>query len=88
MAVKAMNFKMDEADIGEIRRVAAVYNMTMTDVIKEALHEYINRAKQDPFYKLTANVEEATAKESEEILNEIDALSDGDLTITTVKKFV
>ena len=87
MAVRAMNFKLEETDITDIRHVATVYNKTMTDVIREAIHEYIERIKRDPFYRLTANVEEASAEESTEILEEIEGLSDDDLTISSVKKF-
>ena len=43
--------------------------------------------KQTPFHKLTENVEKEYKKESEEILSEIDSLSDEDLEITTVKHF-
>lgn len=87
MAVKAMNFKIDESDIYDIRRVAAVYNKSMTDILKEAIHEYLERIKKDPFYRLTVNVEEASAEESREILDEIESLSDDDLAISSVKKF-
>ena len=59
MAVKALNFKMDEIDINEM--------------------------KQDTFYKLTANVQEADKKESAEILDEIESLSDDDLSISSVE---
>ena len=34
MAIKAMNFKMDEADICDMKAVAGVYNMSVTDLIK------------------------------------------------------
>ena len=87
MAVRAMNFKLEDADITDVRRVATVYNKTMTDVIREAIHEYLERIKKDPFYRLTANVEDASAEESAEILEEIEGLSDDDLTISSVKKF-
>ena len=59
MAVKALNFKMDELEYADVKQVAAVYHMTITDVIKEALREYMEKAKADPFYRLTANVQEA-----------------------------
>jgi hypothetical protein len=39
------------------------------------------------FYRLTAKVQEASGEESEEILAEIDAMSDDDLTIASVKHF-
>ena len=87
MAVRAMNFKLEESDITDVRRVAAVYNKTMTDVIKEAIHEYLERIKSDPFYRLTANVEDASTEESAELLGAIEGLSDDDLTISSVKKF-
>lgn len=86
MAVKAMNFKLDEIDINEMKQVASVYHMTVTDVVKEAVREYVVKMKQDPFYKLTANVQEADMKESAEILGEIESLSDDDLSISSVER--
>ena len=87
MAIRAMNFKLEDTDIADVRRVATVYNKTMTDVIREAIHEYLERAKKDPFFRLTANVEDASAEESAEILEEIEGLSDDDLSISSVRKF-
>jgi len=87
MATKAMNFKMDETDILEMKHVAGVFNMSVTDLIKNAVKEYISELKSDPFYRLTANVQDATEAESTEILNEIDKLSDDDLTIASTKRF-
>ena len=87
MAVKAMNFKMEEADILDMKQVASVFNITVTDLIKNSVKEYIEKLKKDPFYRLTVNVQEASAEESEEILAEIDSLSDDDLTIATTKHF-
>lgn len=85
MATKALNFKMDEAVIAEMKDVASVYHMTVTDIIKEAVSEYIDRLKSNPFYRLTANVREADAEESAEILDAIDGMSDDDLTIASVE---
>ena len=87
MAVKAVNFKMDEVEIADIRHVANVYRMTLTDFIKEAISEHLIKMKADPFYRLTANVEEADAAESEEILNVINGLEDDDLTIASIEHF-
>ncbi len=41
------------------------------------------RQKEDLFYRLTANIQEAPDEESEEILAEISAMSEDDLKITT-----
>ena len=87
MAVKAMNFKMEEVDIRDMKAVAGVYNMSVTDLIKNAVRQYITELKKDPFYRLTTNIQEASAEESEEILGEIDGLTDDDLTIASVKRF-
>ena len=87
MATKAMNFKMDEADIEEMKDVAAVYNMTVTDLIKNAIKDYISELKRDPFYRLTNNVKDASAKETAEVLAAVEGMSDDDLSIVSVKKF-
>jgi hypothetical protein len=87
MAARALNFKMDEAIITDMKDVAGVYHMSMTDLIKEAIMEKLTALKSDPFYRLTARVEEASAEETEEILADIESLSDDDLTIATTKRF-
>ena len=56
MAARALNFKMDEAIITDIKDVAGVYHMSMTDLIKEAIMEKLFSLKSVPFYRLTARV--------------------------------
>lgn len=87
MATKAMNFKMDEAEIQDMKHVAGVFNMSVTDLIKNAVKEYLNELKSDPFYRLTANVQDASEEESAEILEEIEGMTDDDLTIASTKRF-
>ena len=87
MSAQVMNFKMDEADILDMKTVAGIYNMSVTDLIKNALKEYLGELKKDPFYKLTVNVQEASKEESEEILSAIGNLSDDDLTVVSRKHF-
>ncbi len=86
MAMKALNFKLDESRVNEIKLIASVFHMTMTEVINEALNQYIPEMKADPLYRLTANVENASAEETQEILAEIENLSEEDLEIAKVKK--
>lgn len=88
MATKAVNLKMEENRILDIKDVAAVFHMTITDVINEALDEYLPKMKKDPLYRLTADVNDASEEETEEILTEIESLSDDDLEISTKKEFV
>lgn len=87
MATKAMNFKMDEAQILDMKHVAGVFNMSVTDLIKNAVKEYIDELKNDPYYRLTANIQDAANEESAEILNGIDEMTDDDLTIASTKRF-
>ena len=86
MAVKAMNFKMDELDIAEMKAVGEVYHMSLTQIVKEALKEYIGKLKEDPFYRLTANVMNADEEETAEVLSAIENLSDEDLEIASVEQ--
>ena len=87
MAIKAMNFKMEEEEILDIKKVASVFIITMTDIIKEGVREYVEKLKQDPFYKLTTNIQEASETESAEILGEIELLDDDELKISSRKTF-
>ena len=86
MATRAMNFKMDESDVLELKQVASVFSMTVTDVIKEAVREYVGKMKNDPFYRLTANVQEASPEETAETLAIMDSLSDDDLAISSTER--
>ena len=87
MAAKAMNVKMEESTIRAVKKAASVYNLTITEIVKEALEEYLQKLQNDPFYRLTVNVEEASDDESAEILGELDALTDDDLTISSKRTF-
>ena len=87
MATKAINMKLDEDLLAEIRKIACVFNMTFSDAVREALGDYIEKMEDDPYYKLTANVEEASPEESEDILNAIGSLTDEDMEIASRKSF-
>ena len=83
MAVKALNFKLEESEILEMKEVASVFNMSLTDLVRNGVHEYIKGLKKDPFYRLTENVQDADEAESAEILSAVDSLSDDDLRISS-----
>ena len=86
MATKAVNIRLEEEKIREIRKVADIFHMTLTDVINEALNEYLPKMQRDPYYRLSL-CEEASAEESAEILKELKGMSDEDLEIVSRKKF-
>ena len=87
MAKETLEFKMNEADINKVRQAASVYSTTMTEIITEAVHEYLEKLHKDPFYRLSVNVKEASVSESAEILEAIEGLSDNDLMVSSVRKF-
>lgn len=87
MATRALNFKLDEDIVQDMKDVAGVYHISVTELVKNAVTEYIIELKKDPFYRLTTNVQEASAEESKEILDEIESLDDDDLTIVSKKQF-
>ena len=87
MATRAMNFKMDEEEILDMKQVAGVFNMSVTDLIKNAVKEYLAELKRDPFYRLTVNVQDASEEETAEILTEIEGLTDEDLSIASTRRF-
>ena len=87
MSTRAINFKLDEERILDMKQVASVFHITMTDIVNEALDRYLSTMKRDPFYRLTANVRDASQKETEEVLSALDDMSDDDLEVTTVKHF-
>ena len=60
MATKALNFRMDEKEMVDLKKVAAVFNISVTDLVKDAISEHVAKLKKDPFYRLTANVENAS----------------------------
>ena len=85
MATKALNFRMDEKEMVDLKKVAAVFNISVTDLVKDAIKEHVTKLKKDPFYRLAANVENASEAETEEILKELENMSDDDLSIVSVK---
>jgi hypothetical protein len=85
MNTKAVNIKLDESLVDDVKNIASTFHTTITDVITSALNDYIPKLKNDPFYKLTSNIELASKEESDEILEAIDSLSDDDLQISSSK---
>ena len=83
MTVKALTFRTNESEIADIKKIASMFHMSVSKVIRKAVSEYIDRKKQSPIYRL-ANVEEASPEESAEILAMIDSLTDEDREIVRV----
>ena len=86
MTVKALTFRTNESEIADIKKIASMFHMSVSKVIRKAVSEYIDRKKQSPIYRL-ANVEEASPEESEEILAMIENMTDDDWETASTKHF-
>ena len=85
--MKALNFKMEESEILAMKEVASIFNMSVTDLVRNSVRKYIDELKKDPFYRLMANVRAAEEAEAAEILSVVENLSDDDLTISSSTSF-
>ena len=86
MAKKTISIMMDETLILDLKQVSGVFNISVADLIKNAVKEYLSELKSDPFYRLTANVQDSSDEEASEILTEIDGSTDDDLSIAFTKR--
>lgn len=87
MATKSISMRLDSQELEEAKKLADIYDMTLTDVMRQALKEYIEEKKKDPFYRMTANIPEASEDESKEAFHDLDQLSDDDLKIVRSDTF-
>ena len=70
-----------------MKDAAGVFHMSVTDLVRNGVREYIEKLKKDPFYRLTANVRDAEEAETSEILSAVGNLSEDDLTISSSASF-
>ena len=83
MAVQALT----PEEITDMKNTAAVFKMSAADFVRNAVREYTEQKKQEPFYRLTANIEEADPEESAEILALIDSMTEDDWETVRVDHF-
>ncbi len=81
MATKPVNLRLDEAQIMDIKEVAGIFSMSFTDVIREAVKDYLVKMKKDPFYRLTSNISEVTDEENKELVSELSSLTEDDMKV-------
>ena len=83
MATKTVSIKMEESEFLALEKAADVFHTSVTDLVRNGVREYIEELKKDPFYRLTANIQDAEEAESAEILSAMEGMSDDDLTISS-----
>ena len=84
--MKQYNFRLDENLVEEATNLAELYDKTLSDLVREGLEKVINDKKNDVYYRLTNNIKKASKQETEEIMKELNKMSDDELKI--VKKEV
>lgn len=89
MTIKALSFRTDEKEIADIKKAASMFKMSVAELIREAVREYIDSRKtaqqrKEEFFRRLENVEEASPEESAEILAMIDSLTEDDMQVVRV----
>ena len=83
MSVEALS--ADEID--DMKKTAAVFKMSPADFVRKAVREYIDQKKHEPYYMMTADIEEADPEEAEELLALIDSMTEDDHEIVRADYF-
>ena len=74
-------------EIADMKKTAAVFNMSPADFVRKAVREYIEQKKHEPYYRMTADIEEADPEETEELLALLDSMTDDDHEIVRADYF-
>ena len=75
-------------EISDMKNTALVFGMSAADFVRKAVREYVEQKKREPFYRLTANIEEADPEESAEILALIDSMTEDDHEVVRVDRLI
>ena len=79
---------LNSDEILALKKVAAVCRMSTADLVRNAVRAYIEQKKQEPYYRMTADIEEADPEESAEILALIDSMTEDDWETVRVDRFI
>jgi metal-responsive CopG/Arc/MetJ family transcriptional regulator len=82
--MKTLNFKIEEELLQEFKKIVKEYHENASEVLRGFVREYVEEKKNDIYYKLISH-EEASKSETEEIIKEINKLSDEHLKMETVE---
>ena len=74
-------------EIADMKKTAAVFKMSPADFVRKAVREYIEQKKHEPYYRMTADIEEADPEETEELLALLDSMTDDDHEIVRADYF-
>ena len=74
-------------EIADMKKTAAVFKLSPAEFVRNAVREYIDVKKQEPYYRMTADIEEADPEEAAEILALIDSMTEEDHEVVRADYF-
>ena len=74
-------------EIADMKKTAAVFKMSPADFVRKDVREYIEQKKHEPYYRMTADIDEADPEETEELLALLDSMTEDDHEIVRADYF-
>lgn len=84
--MKTLNFKIEEDLLKEFKDTVKQFHGNASGIMRELIRDYIKEKQNDVYYKLT-NYSETTQEEANEIMKELNSLTDEDLEMETMEVF-
>ena len=69
--MKAISLRLDEQTLQDIKKVSSIYNIPTSDLIRKGIKMILEAKKSEAYYRLTADIEETTQKETDEIIERL-----------------
>lgn len=79
--MKAISLRLDEQTLQDIKKVSSIYNIPTSDLIRKGIKMILEAKKSEAYYRLTADIEETTQKETDEIIERLNKYNDDELEI-------
>jgi len=90
--MKAISLRLDEQTLQDIKKVSSIYNIPTSDLIRKGIKMILEAKKSEAYYRLTADIEETTQKETDEIIERLnkynDAIIDYKKSIALMPEFI
>lgn len=86
--MKAISLRLDEQTLQDIKKVSSIYNIPISDLIRKGIKMILEAKKSEAYYRLTADIEETTQKETDEIIERLNKYNDDELEIVEKESVV
>ena len=86
--MKAISLRLDEQTLQDIKKVSSIYNIPTSDLIRKGIKMILEAKKSEAYYRLAADIEETTQKETDEIIERLNKYNDDELEITEKESVV